>query len=367
MAVARNIEADETDKKESRSIPTESDLLSYAKSYIGTYMDIVEKEKPDQLPPLAKNAPYDIEIALLPNGCFCLLFQKSNKESYNVTDRNWEYVEGKVASGLDHIVSVYAHEEFGAEDARERGKKDAITDIRGMESNEIVQASLHLESIVDELTNVAMANRASLKSIATQISKLSPIKDSAKKGFPQSDMMRMVQGMKDYPAAPIEITLDIPDRDLLEKLSDQMIDVSGFIARIDEQEELIEDLEEKIKKSYDELASKIEQKMDHGMALLQTTTDRKIDKGLASVQDAAKSGGISDAIVGDLQRQINELRATVAAIDAKGAQASMPSRIQEALTASLTENRERMRDLQMRVEVIEDYLMKISSAMRKRS
>ena len=360
-----NMEADKEDGKKSQPMPTEDQLMTYAKTYIGTYLGVVNEEKPDDLPMLAKNAPYDIEIALLPNGCFCLLFQKSNKESFIVTDKSWEYVEGKINSGIDHLVSVYAHEGFSREDAADMARKDAINDIRAMESNEIVQASLHLERIVDELTNVAMSNRASLKSISSQISKLSPLKDSAKRGYPQSEMIRMVQGMKEYPAAPVEIVLDIPDRQMLERISEQIKAASGFIKRIEEQEELIEEIEERIKKGYDALSKNIDEKIDHGMALVLTSADRKIDKGLSSIEENVKKGGVSDDRLAVLNGQIEDLRKSVAS--ASNTSPLAMEKVKMELSVGVNEISRKMSEMQMRIEVIEDYLMKISNAMRKRA
>jgi hypothetical protein len=359
------MEADKESEKRSHPMPTEDQLMTYAKTYIGTYLGVVNEQKPDDLPILAKNAPYDIEIALLPNGCFCLLFQKSNKESFVVTDKNWEYVEGKITSGIDHLVSIFAHEGSSREDAEEKAKKDATNDIRAMESNEIVQASLHLERIVDELTNVAMSNRASLKSISSQISKLSPLKDSAKRGYPQSEMVRMVQGMKEYPAAPIEIVLDIPDREMLERISEQIKAASGFIKRIEEQEELIEDIEEKIKRGYDDLSKKIDEKMDHGLAMVLTSADRKIDKGLSSIEDSALKGGVSEDRLAALNNQIDDLRKSVASAST-GSPLAM-EKVKMDLSAGVNEISRKMSEMQMRIEVIEDYLMKISNVMRKRA
>jgi len=358
------MEADKECDKESQPMPTEDQLMTYAKIYIGTYLGVVNEEKPDDLPILAKNAPYDIEIALLPNGCFCLLFQKSNKESFVVTDKNGEYVEGKITSGIDHLVSIFAHEGFGREDASEKAKKDAMNDIRAMESNEIVQASLHLERIVDELTNVAMSNRASLKSISSQISKLSPLKDSAKRGYPQSEMVRMVQGMKEYPAAPIEIVLDIPDRQMLERISEQIKSASGFIKRIEEQEELIEDIEEKIKKGYDDLSNKIDEKMDHGLAMVLTSADRKIDKGLSTIGESTK-GGASDERLELINSQMEDLRKSIASAST-GSPLAM-EKVKMDLSAGVNEISRKMSEMQMRIEVIEDYLVKISAIMRKRA
>lgn len=350
-----------------QTLPTEQDLLSYAKAYLASYMSTVEKEQPDELPNFARNAPYDVEIALLPNGCFCMLFQKSDKENMIVTDRDWNYVEGKIVSGIDHLVTVYAHEGSAVQDAKEKGAKDALNDIRALESNEIAQASLHLEKIVDELTNVAMANRASLKSIASQLTKLTPIKDAARKGFPQSDMLKMIQGLKDYPAAPVEIVLDIPDRELLEKLSQQLDESASLISRVQEQEDLIEDLEERIKKSYDELEAKINSKIEAGLAKVIATTDRKIDKGLSAMSESAKLGGVSADRLKELSNQLNELKEAVSSAAEIGGQKGMSEEMMESMTSELSEMKSRLDDMSTRINAIEDYLVRLSRALRKSS
>lgn len=352
------------DKKQ--IIPSEQDLLEFARTYLSSYMEVIDKEEPDDLPSFAKNAPYDVEVAMLPNGCFCMLFQRSSKESMIVTDRDWNYVEGKVVSGIDHLVTIYAHEGATLEDAKERGRKDAMNDIRSLESNEITQASLHLEKIVDELTNVAMSNRASLKSIASQLTKLSPIKDAAKKGFPQTDMLRMIQGLRDYPAAPVEITLDIPDKELLERLSKQLSESAELIARIEEQEELIEDLEEKIRKAYDELDRKVNEKIEHNIAMVLTATDRKIDKGLSAIAETAKAGGgVPESKLQEIMDQMDELRVAIDNVSSKASQSPLSTKLQEAMSGDVADLKQKLIQMNKRIEVVEDYLVRISRAAKK--
>jgi len=173
-----------------------------------------------------------------------------------------------------------------------------------------------------------------------------------------------VQGMKEYPAAPIEIVLDIPDRQMLERISEQIKAASGFIKRIEEQEELIEDIEEKIKKGYDDLSNKIDEKMDHGLALVLTNADRKIDKGLAAMEDTANKGGTSDVKLGLIDAEMDDLRKSIASASAVSPLAL--DKVKMELGTSMNEITRKMGEMQMRIEVIEDYLMKISSIMRKR-
>ena len=356
----------EDPKDKSLPIPSNHDLANYAKAYMGAYGGMIEKEHPENLPPLAKNAPYDMEICLLPNSCFCLLFQKSNKENVIVTERDYEYVEGKISSGLDYLISVYAHEGATMTDAIKKGKKDAISDIRAMETNEIAQASLHLEKIVDELTDVAMANRVSLKSVASQISKLSPIKESVKRGVPHYDMMRTVQPLKNYPPKPIEIRLDIPDRELLERLSSQLASTSEMIKRIEAQEKLIEDLEERINEAYDGLVSKIDEKIDRGLSHVISASDKRLDKGLSDITGKVKVASMDEKRMKEFADQIDELKVAVSAAGEKS-KSFMTDKLMDALSTDLSDINEQLGEFRMQIEVMEEYLMKISGVIRRRA
>jgi predicted nucleic acid-binding Zn-ribbon protein len=175
----------------------------------------------------------------------------------------------------------------------------------------------------------------------------------------------MVQGMKEYPAAPVEIVLDIPDRQMLERISEQIKAASGFIKRIEEQEELIEDIEERIKNGYDDLSKKIDEKIDRGMALVLTSADRKIDKGLSSIEESAKQGGVSDGRLANLNSQIEDLKKSVASASKESPLAM--EKVKMDLSAGVNEISRKMSEMQMRIEVIEDYLMRISNVMRKRA
>jgi len=353
-------------RKKAVEIPTEHELVNYTKAYMGAYMGIIEKEHPEHLPQLARNAPFAIEVCYLPNACFCMMFQRSNKESIIITDHDWDYVEGKISSGIDYLVTIYAHEGATVADAIKKGKKDAINDIKASDSNEIAQASLHLEKIVDELTDVAMTNRASLKSIASQISKLAPIKESAKRGFPGSDMMKMLQSVKDYPISPLEIKLEIPDRELLERLSVQLSNSADLFERIEAQEELIEELEERINEEYEKLVSKVDEKIDRGLALVLTASDRKIDKGLSGIREASKESGTERDLVESFQRDIDNLKEAMATMKARSS-SMLSDKLHESMSNDITEIRSQLAEEKRRIKVIEDYLIKISGVLRRRA
>ena len=54
-------------------------LENYAIAYIGAYLNTVKKERPAHEPVLSRNQPCAVEVCLLPNNCFVMLFEKADK------------------------------------------------------------------------------------------------------------------------------------------------------------------------------------------------------------------------------------------------------------------------------------------------
>src|SRR5512136_2159592 len=143
-------------------LPTKKTLENYAISYMGAYLNTVKLERPERLPALARNQFHEIDVCLMPNGCFAMLFEKAEKMDVIVNERDWDYVEGKIMSGLTHLVAVYAHEGITVADAIARGKKDAVRDIRSAEDSSIAKAVTQLEKIVDGLNQIEKDNKGVL-------------------------------------------------------------------------------------------------------------------------------------------------------------------------------------------------------------
>ncbi|HJX04849.1 MAG TPA: hypothetical protein VJ489_03425, partial [Thermoplasmata archaeon] len=183
-------------------IPTKKALENYATAYVGAYLNAVEKEKPDHLPVLARNQPSAVEITLLPNKCFVMLFTKADKQSVTVTEKSWNEIEGTMAGGAAHLVSVYAHEGVTVADAIARGKRDAVRDIRAVEDSETVRSISQLEKILKGMASISQGNQEATRFGEAEIARIMPLLEKLKTSAPQVDMLAMIDALKNYPAKP---------------------------------------------------------------------------------------------------------------------------------------------------------------------
>src|SRR4030042_1445621 len=143
----------------SSKMPTDTDLANFARAYIGAYLSAVRQENPDHIPKFAQEHPYGVEVCMMPNQCFVMLFEKSETSSVTVAKQNWEYINSRVMSGLSYLVTVYPHEGFHLKDASYRGKRDAVRDIRVFENSDLVDATRQLERLLPELADGSQGNQ----------------------------------------------------------------------------------------------------------------------------------------------------------------------------------------------------------------
>lgn len=268
-------------------LPTRKALENYANAYMGAFLNAVEKEKPEHVPALARNSPYDIEICLMPNQCFVMLFERADRQSVAVRECDWKDVEKRVMSEVAHMVVVYAHEGPTVADAISRGKKDAVRSIRALEDSNLSKAVAQLEKILDELTHVEKGNKSLLKLAELEMSKLKPIRDVISNAGPEVDMLAMVDALRNYPSHSVEVSVDVREKDLLEKVVGELGDLSDVIRRVESQDEALEKLEKSMEKTLSEFQRMIDEKMSQGLAVLLSSSDRKIDKGLEAIKSSS--------------------------------------------------------------------------------
>ncbi len=269
--------------------PERKDLENYALSYLGSYMNAVKNERPEHLPPLARNGPYAIEVCVLPNGCFALIFAKAEKDRVEVFERGWEYVESKVSTNPAHLVTVYPHEKSTVADAIARGKKDAARDIRAVEDSDIARAVVQLEKIMDTLKGLEQGNKTTLKAARAELAKMKPIWDAVKNTGPEVDMLALVDAMKNYPPAPITITVDVKDKELLEKTAAGLGDMSDLLRRLETQDRKLEELEQSMRKVFAEYSRSIDERISKGLeVVLESETKKRLEEQTALKQKVAQ-------------------------------------------------------------------------------
>ncbi len=333
-------------------LPSKKALENYASAYMGAYMNAVEREKPEHVPSLARNAPYAVEVCLMPNHSFVMLFERGDKQTISVHERDWNHVESAVMSGVSHLVTVYAHEGPTVADAIAKGKKDAVRDIRSLEDSSLAKAVVQIEKILEELTGMEKGNKSILKIAEMQLQKLQPIKEVVRNAGPEVDMLGMVDALRNYPTVPVEVNIDLKEKELLEDMCHELGDLADVIRRIESQDQRLESLEQAISKGLTEFGKSLDDKVGKGLAVVLSSSDRKIDKGLTEMQgqiSKLQQGGAPQ----DLDARLRGIE------DALTDMKDRPDVAKEVVMA-VADMRDNMGRLAMRVTRIEQYLVELS-------
>jgi hypothetical protein len=264
---------------------TKTALENYASAYIGAFLNTVERERPEHIPALARNSPYGIEVCLMPNQCFVMLFERADRQKVSVKESDWSYVENKALSGVSHMVVVYAHENPTVADAISKGKKDAVRSVRVLEDSNLAKAVSQLENILTELTSVEKGNKSLLKLAELEMTRLEPIRDAVMNSGPEVDMLAMIESLRNYPTEPVEISVEVKERELLEEISRDLGNLTDVIRKVETQDEVLEKLELSMNKALGEFHGMIDEKINQGLAVLLSSSDRKAERCIASAQE----------------------------------------------------------------------------------
>ena len=293
------------------SPPSKKSLENYAISYLGAYQNTVQTEKPDRLPGLARNQFYDIDVCILPNNCLTILFEKSDKMNITIGQRPWNYVETKVLSGVIHMVAIYSHEGLTVADAIARGKRDAVRDIKSIEDSDITKAASDLQKIVEDLAQIEKSNKGAVTLGEDELAKLRPIKEAIVTAGPEVDMLAILDALKNAPTTPTPLSAATRDRKMLQKMAQDVGDLSDIIKRVEDQDKKLEEIEKSLKKILSEYNRTIDERISKGLAVILQASDKKIDKGLAVVKI---SGGTSAALPKDLEGRLDRFDKAIGSI-----------------------------------------------------
>ncbi len=269
--------------------PTKKALENYATSYLGAYLAVVTKEKPEHAPALAKSPGYEVEVCMLPNECIAILYNKSDRQTVTVNDREYSYVEGKIKAGVIHLVPLFPHEGTAVADAIAKGKKDAVKDIGSIEKSSIAKAADQLEKIMEGLENVEVDNKEILELAEQELAKLAPIKDAIKKAGPEADLSAVISLLRDFQVADGGGRSSPNDREVLESISRNLGDLSNIIRIVESQEQKLEQLDSAMKKALEEFNRNIDERISKGLAVILSASDKKIDKGFAAIAGGSRA------------------------------------------------------------------------------
>ena len=356
-------------------IPSDMDLANYARAYVGAYMSAVQSEGSEQVPMFARNHPYAVEVCYLPNNCFCLMFEKAEKSSIAVHSQTWDYVMGKVMSGVTYLVTVYPHEGHSVESAAAKGKRDSIRDIRAMESSDIVESTRQLEKVIDDLREVGQGNKTPLRMAESVVAKLEPIKQALARTGPTLDMMSMIDATKSYPPPMNQIVLEEKDVKLIEAVAKELGALQDVIRRVEEQDAKAVEAEARLSAELEQFKGALDKKIAKGLGVILASTDRKSDKAMAAVgapmveeplpepeeeeQDDPRFDALSDEIAA-----LKDQLAHVHAMASEPPPPIMEMKVPEEVTMAQDQLAAELRLLTSRVKRIEAYLQALSASRR---
>ncbi len=377
--------------------PTDIDLANYARAYLGAYIGAVQSESPEHPPAFYKNQPYAIEACYMPNDSFCLLFETSERPTIVVTSQNWDYVMGKVMSGVSYLATVYPHEGYTVDDAVAKGRRDAIRDIRAIESSDMLDATRQLEKVIGELGSMGDWTKNPVKMAESVMARLEPVRQAVQRSGPTVDMMAMVDALRRCDPGVSRVQLDPDDLESISGVSSLMSDLTTMLRDVKLQGEKLEDVQEHLRGELHDFKIELDKKIAKGLGVILATTDRKIDKAMAVSQVSARPMPDIQPDFAGLSEEVAALRGAVEALQAQEDEEvdeEIPARLSElaeelAAVRSVAENirmpdipvipepkvpEEMLRKtealsgevakLNMRIKRIEEYLTSLSAARR---
>jgi chromosome segregation ATPase len=381
--------------------PTDVDLANYARAYIESYMKTVQSESPEHPPVFFKNRPYHVEVCYMSNGSFCLIFEKSDKPTIAVTTQDWDYVMGKVMSGISYLATAYPHEGFTVEDAAGKGRRDAIRDIRAIESSVMVDATKQLETVIGELCNMGEWTKNPIKMAETAMARLEPVRQMVQRIGPIQDTIGMVDGIRRYQAPQGSATMSPEALKALSDVSGSLGDLSVMLRDVKLQGEKLEDVETHLRGELHDFKIELDKKIAKGLGVILATTDRKIDKAiassgggapvqkdegsqkrlealqdeLASIKDAveelrgeaAEESSQDDVVslrLDELADEVASIRSTVESIKVPEIPVIPEPKIPPELLTDVDKVKAEVGKLSMRLRRIEDYLTAVSAARK---
>lgn len=234
---------DLTPKDVGPEIPSPQDLAAFAREYYKAYMEVIEEKRPETYPRFAQEAPYAIQCYLLPNGCIAMIFNSAKELKIESGTKDWDAVQDIVVKGVDHFAGFFPFEGRSLGDWNKRGKRDALRDIRLLEKSALARTSAELESLIENITKMVKANPWLSKSGGDMIATLRSMESRVRSGFPTIDAIASLQSLKSYNPSAESVTIEFPEKELLEEVSQGIKDLAGLASRLESIETRVLELE----------------------------------------------------------------------------------------------------------------------------
>lgn len=214
-------------------IPSQQDLAAFAKEYFKSYVETIEEKKPQTYPKFAQEAPYRIQSFLLPNGCIAMVFNSSEELKAEGLTKDWDQVQEIVVKGVDHFAGFFPFEGRSLGDWNKRGKRDALRDIRLMDKSELGKSGAELEGTVENITRMVKANPWLGKAGTEMVGTLRGVEGRVKGGFPTVDAIASLQSLKAYVPGAESVTIEFPDKELLEEILDGVRNLANVEGKLE--------------------------------------------------------------------------------------------------------------------------------------
>lgn len=214
-------------------IPSSQDLAAFAREYYKSYMEVIEEKKPQAYPKFAQEAPYVIRCYLLPNGCIAMVFNSSQELKVESGSKDWDSLQEIIVKGVDHFAGFYPFEGRSLGDWNKRGKRDALRDIRLLEKSALAKSSAELEMLIESITRMVKANPWLGKSGSEMITTLRSMEGRVKAGFPTVDAIASLQSLKSYNPGSESVTIEFPDKELLEEISEGIKNLANVESKLE--------------------------------------------------------------------------------------------------------------------------------------
>ena len=222
-----------TPKEIGPEIPSPQDLAAFAKEYYKSYMEAVEEKKPQVYSKFAQEAPYHVQSILLPNGSVAMIFTSFEDLKVDGYEKDWDQVQEMIVKGVDHFAGFFPFEGRSLGDWNKRGKRDALRDLRLLDKSALGKSGAELEMLIENLTKMVKANPWLGKSGTEMISTMRSMEGRMKSGFPTVDAIATLQSLKSYVPGSESVTIEFPEKELLEDIAEGIKGVANLEEKID--------------------------------------------------------------------------------------------------------------------------------------
>ncbi len=321
-------------------IPSAQDLAAFAREYFKSYMDAVDEKKPQTIPKFAQEAPYLIRCFQLPNGCICMIFNSSQELKVESGTKDWDEVQELVVKGVEHFAGFFPFEGRSLGDWNKRGRRDAHRDVRLLDRSELSKSGAELEATIENIMRMVKANPWLGRSGTEIVSTLRSLEARVKQGFPTVDAIATLQSLKAYVPGADSVTIDFPDKELLENISEGIKNVVAIEGKLETIENRIFEMEKDASVEDDSMLA----------ADLQERVDR-LEKQLEKVSN----------ILTMLNSKVESYFSKTAE---KERQADLERRIEEHLGKSI-EHDSKILSLEKEAETLVDEMRRMTAKMEK--